>query len=390
VKIGISCYPSHGGSGVVATELGMELAKRGHEIHFISYAIPFRLKPYAEGIYFHEVSNTSYPLFQFPLYTMTLSAKMAEVADEAGLDLLHAHYAIPHAVCAHLAREVAKSRERLRVVTTLHGTDITLVGSDQSFRSITRYGIEMSDGVTAVSDFLRRRTVDVFHPRREIEVIPNFVDTTRYAPRAEALRHRERYARGGERILTHISNFRSSKRAPDAVRVLAAVRKEVPAVLLMVGDGPERTRSREVAVELGVERHVRYLGQMDAVEDVLSASDLFILPSENESFGLAALEAMSSGVPVIGTTAEGLPELIRFGETGYLVPVGDVAGMARRAIEVLSDRPLHQAMAAAARTLAVEKYEASHVVPMYERFYERVMERPSFIPPPLAPPEGLA
>jgi N-acetyl-alpha-D-glucosaminyl L-malate synthase BshA len=390
MKIGISCYPSHGGSGVVATELGMELAKRGHEVHFISYAIPFRLKPYSERIYFHEVTNMSYPLFQFPMYTMTLSAKMAEVADEMGLDILHAHYAIPHAVCAHLAREVARSRDRIRVATTLHGTDITLVGSDQSFRSITRYGIEMSDGVTAVSEFLRKRTLDVFKPRREVEVIPNFVDTVRYTPREESQTTRGRYARGGERILTHISNFRASKRAPDAVRVLAAVRKEVPAVLLMVGDGPERTRSREVAVELGVDRHVRYLGQMDAVEEVLSSSDLFLLPSENESFGLAALEAMSSGVPVIGTTAEGLPELIRFGETGYLVPVGDVAGMARRAIEVLSDRRLHASMATAARRLAVEEYEASRVVPMYERFYERLLERPSFIAPPLAPPEGLA
>ncbi len=390
MKIGISCYPSHGGSGVVATELGMELAKRGHEIHFISYAIPFRLKPHAEGIYFHEVSNTSYPLFQFPLYTMTLAAKMAEVADEVGLDVLHAHYAIPHAVCAHLAREVARTKDRLRVVTTLHGTDITLVGSDQSFRSITRYGIEMSDGVTAVSEFLRKRTVDVFAPKRDVEVIPNFVDTARYAPREGSACHRERYARSGEKILTHISNFRASKRAPDAVRVLAAVRREVPAVLLMVGDGPERTRSREVAVELGVERHVRYLGQMDAVEEVLAASDLFILPSENESFGLAALEAMSSGVPVIGTTAEGLPELIRFGETGYLVPVGDVEGMARRAVEVLSDAKLHTTMAAAARRLSVEKYEASRVVPLYEKFYEKVRERPVFIPPPLAPPEGLA
>jgi N-acetyl-alpha-D-glucosaminyl L-malate synthase BshA len=390
VRIGISCYPSHGGSGVVATELGMELAKRGHEVHFVSYAIPFRLKPYTERIFFHEVTNASYPLFQFPLYTMTLAAKLAEVADEVGLDVIHAHYAIPHAVCAYLAREVARSRERLRVVTTLFGTDITLVGSDQSFRAITRFGIEMSDGVTAVSDFLRRRTVDVFAPRREVEVIPNFVDTARYAPRGEGGPGRTRYARGGEKILTHISNFRASKRAPDAVRVLAAVRRETPAVLLMVGDGPERTRSREVAVELGVDRHVRYLGQMDCVEEVLAASDLFVLPSENESFGLAALEAMSSGVPVIGTTAEGLPELIRFGETGYLVPVGDVEGMARRAIEVLSDTKLHSRMSAAARQTAVERYEASRVIPLYEKFYEKVLERPSFIPPPLAPPEGVA
>ena len=390
MKVGISCYPSHGGSGVVATELGMELAKRGHEVHFVSYAIPFRLKPYSERIFFHEVTNASYPLFQFPLYTMTLAAKLAEVADEVGLDVIHAHYAIPHAVCAYLAREVALSRDRLRVVTTLHGTDITLVGSDQSFRAITRFGIERSDGVTAVSDFLRRRTVDVFAPRREVEVIPNFVDTARYVPRGDGGPCRSRYARDGEKVLTHISNFRASKRAPDAVRVLAAVRRETPAVLLMVGDGPERTRSREVAVELGVDRHVRYLGQMDAVEDVLAASDLFVLPSENESFGLAALEAMSSGVPVIGTTAEGLPELIRFGETGYLVPVGDVEGMARRAIEVLTDTKLQARMGAAARQTAVERYEASRVIPLYEKFYEKVLERPAFLPPPLAPPEGVA
>jgi N-acetyl-alpha-D-glucosaminyl L-malate synthase BshA len=390
MKIGISCYPSHGGSGVVATELGMELALRGHEVHFISYAVPFRLKPLSDKIFFHEVQMASYPLFQFPPYTLALAAKMAEVADETGLDVLHAHYAVPHAVCAYLARQVARTHDRIRLVTTLHGTDITLVGADQSFRSLTRFGIEQSDGVTAVSEFLRRKTMEVFEPRREIDVIPNFVDTARYAPRPEGPTSRERYAKRGERILAHISNFRSSKRAPDAVRVLAAVRREVPAILLMVGDGPERTLSREVAIELGVDKHVRYLGQMDAVEDIFSVSDLFLLPSANESFGLAALEAMSTGVPVIGTTAEGLPELIASGETGYLLPVGDVEGMARRAIEILSDGPLHAAMGGAARRLAVERYEASQVVPMYERFYERVLERPAFIPPPLGAPEGLA
>jgi N-acetyl-alpha-D-glucosaminyl L-malate synthase BshA len=390
MKIGISCYPSHGGSGVVATELGMELALQGHEIHFISYSVPFRLKPLSERIYFHEVMMASYPLFQFPPYTLALAAKMAEVADEAGLDVLHAHYAVPHAVCAYLARQVARSQERLRIVTTLHGTDITLVGSDQSFRSLTRFGIEQSDGVTAVSDFLRRKTVEVFSPRRGIDVIPNFVDTGRYAPRPEGPSTRERYAKGGERILTHISNFRASKRAPDAVRVLAAVRRETPAILLMVGDGPERTLSREVAIELGVDRYVRYLGQMDAVEEILAVSDLFILPSANESFGLAALEAMSTGVPVIGTTAEGLPELIESGRTGYLVPVGDVEGMARRAIEVLTDARLQASMANASRQLAVERYDASQVVPQYVRYYEQVLERPAFVPPPLAPPEALA
>lgn len=389
MKIGITCYPTHGGSGVVATELGMELARRGHEVHFISYQVPFRLNPYQENVTFHEVQILSYPLFQYPPYTLALAAKMAEVADEAELDVLHAHYAIPHAICGYLARQIVRST-KLRVVTTLHGTDITLVGSDTSFRGLTRFGIDQSDGVTAVSEFLRRKTIEVFSPRQSIRVIPNFVDTTRYAPQKTGGCHRERFAKKGERILIHISNFRPSKRVSDVVRVFAAVRREVPSVLLMVGDGIERTQSRDVAVELGVERHVRYLGQMDAVEDILGCGDLFILTSENESFGLAALEAMSSGVPVIGTTAEGLPELIRPGETGYLLPVGDVEGMARRAIEVLSDAKLHAAMVATSRRLAVEKYEASRVIPQYENFYAEVMGLPPRMPAHLAPPEGMA
>jgi L-malate glycosyltransferase len=389
MKIGISCYPTHGGSGVVATELGMELAKRGHEVHFISYAMPFRLKEFHENVVFHEVNVSSYPLFQYPPYTLALAAKMAEVADEVGLDVLHAHYAIPHAVCAYLARQVAAST-KLRIVTTLHGTDITLVGSDPSFRRLTRFGIDQSDGVTAVSEFLRRRTVEVFRPQRAIGVIPNFVDTERYAPREGGPCNRGQFAKKGERILVHISNFRPSKRVEDVVRVFAAVRREVPAVLLMVGDGNERTRSRDVAVELGVDRYVRYLGQMDAVEDVLCVGDLFLLTSQNESFGLAALEAMSSGVPVIGTTAEGLPELVQSGETGYLLPVGDVAGMSQRSIEILTDKARHAAMSQTARRVAVERYEASRVVPMYEEFYARLIGQPVSVPNHLAPPEGLA
>ena len=390
MKIGITCYPTHGGSGVVATELGMELARRGHVVHFISYQVLFRLKPYQENVFFHQVQITTYPLFQYPPYTLALAAKMAEVADEAELDVLHAHYAIPHAICGYLARQIAKST-KLRMVTTLHGTDITLVGSDPSFRPLTRFGIDQSDGVTAVSEFLRRKTVEVFGTERPIRVVPNFVDTARYVPRSSGLCRRERFAKKGERILVHISNFRPSKRVTDVVRVFAAVRREVPSVLLMVGDGVERTLSRDVAVELGVERHVRYLGQMDAVEDVLGCADLFLLTSENESFGLAALEAMSSGVPVIGTTAEGLPELIRPGETGFLLPVGDVEGMARRAIEILSDAKMHESMSAAARRIAVEKYEASRIVPMYENFYLETLELPPRLPAHLAPPgEGMA
>ena len=390
MKIGISCYPTHGGSGVVATELGIELARRGHEVHFISYSVPFRLKPYQGNVFFHEVQITSYPLFQYPPYTLALAAKMAEVADEEGLDVLHAHYAVPHAVCAYLGRQVAAST-KLRVVTTLHGTDITLVGSEPSFRSMTRFGIDQSDGVTAVSEFLRKKTVEVFRPQRAIQVIPNFVDTVRYAPRnGGGGCPKTQFAKKGEKILIHISNFRASKRAEDAVRVLAAVRREVPSVLLMVGDGPERARTRDIAVELGVERHVKYLGQLDAVEDVLQCGDLFLLPSANESFGLAALEAMATGVPVIGTTAEGLPELIQDGKTGYLLPVGDVASMSRRAIETLTDAKLHERMAGEARRVAVEEYEASRIVPKYEEFYARVTGQTIPARGYLAPPEGLA
>jgi N-acetyl-alpha-D-glucosaminyl L-malate synthase BshA len=389
MKIGITCYPTHGGSGVVATELGMELAKRGHEVHFISYQVPFRLNPYQDNVYFHEVQILTYPLFQYPPYTLALAAKMAEVADEAGLDVLHAHYAIPHAVCGYLARQIARST-KLRVVTTLHGTDITLVGSDASFKGLTRFGINESDGVTAVSEYLRRKTIEVFGPRRPIRVIPNFVDTTRYMPRKSGACRKERFAKKGERIVVHISNFRPSKRVMDVVRVFAAVRREVPSVLLMVGDGIQRSQSHDVAVELGVEKHVRYLGQMDAVEDILGCGDLFLLTSENESFGLAALEAMSSGVPVIGTTAEGLPELIRPEETGYLLPVGDVEGMARRAIEILSDPKKHAAMSAASRRIAEEKYDASRIVPLYENFYAETLDLPPRMPAHLAPPEGIA
>ena len=368
MKIGITCYPTHGGSGVVATELGMELAKRGHEVHFISYALPFRLKRFQENVVFHEVQMLAYPLFQYPPYTLALAAKLAEVADEVELDVLHAHYAVPHAVCAYLARMVSR-HETIKIVTTLHGTDITLVGADPSFRSLTRFGIEQSDGVTAVSRYLKEKTLEVFELSREIEVIPNFVDTARFAPRQDAACDRSHFARKDERILLHISNFRPSKRVEDVVRLFAAVRKEVPSRLLMVGDGPDRMPARELAEELGVEKWIRWLGQLDAVEDVLCVADLFVLTSKNESFGLAALEAMSVGVPVVATTAEGLPELVRSGETGYLAPVGDVETMGRRAVEVLSDPKRHAAMSEAARRVSIEHYDVAKIIPRYEGFY---------------------
>ena len=389
MKIGITCYPTHGGSGVVATELGMELARRGHEVHFISYALPFRLKQFEANVTFHEVQMLSYPLFQYPPYTLALAAKLAEVADENGLDVLHAHYAVPHAVCAYLARQVSKST-KLKIVTTLHGTDITLVGSDPSFHALTRFGIEQSDAVSAVSRYLREKTLEVFDLERGIDVIPNFVDTARFAPRAEGACRKEQFAKKGERLLLHISNFRPSKCVPDVVRVFAAVRREVPSRLLLVGDGPERVPAREVADELGVNKWIRWLGSVDAVEEVIGCADLFVLPSRNESFGLAALESMSGGVPVIGTAAEGLPELIQSGETGYLLPVGDVEGMARRSIEVLSDEKKHAAMSKAARAVAIERYEVGKVIPMYEDFYGRVLGAPVRVPQPFTPPDALA
>ncbi len=389
MKIGITCYPTHGGSGVVATELGMELARRGHEVHFISYALPFRLKQFQDNVVFHEVQMLAYPLFQYPPYTLALAAKLAEVADEYHLDVLHAHYAVPHAVCAYLARQVMKST-KLKIVTTLHGTDITLVGGDPSFRPLTRFGIEQSDGVTAVSRFLREKTLEVFELENSIEVIPNFVDTAKFAPLAERNCSKDQFTKKGERLLLHISNFRASKCVPDVVRVFAAVRREVPSRLLLVGDGPERVPSRDVADELGVTKWIRWLGQLDAVEDVIGCADLFILPSRNESFGLAALEAMSAGVPVIASNAEGLPELVRNGETGYLLPVGDVEGMARRSIEMLSDAKRHAAMSEASRRVAIESYEVGKVIPMYEEFYGRVLGHPIRVPQPFTPPEGLA
>jgi L-malate glycosyltransferase len=389
VKIGITCYPTHGGSGVVATELGMELARRGHEVHFISYALPFRLKQFQENVVFHEVQMLAYPLFQYPPYTLALAAKLAEVADEIGLDVLHAHYAIPHAVCAYLARQVARSNQ-FKIVTTLHGTDITLVGGDPSFRPLTRFGIEQSDGVTAVSKYLRQQTIDVFDPKREIEVIPNFVDTVRFAPRNDGPCVKEQFAKKGERVLLHISNFRPSKRVPDAVRTFAAVRREVPSRLLLVGDGPDRVPAREVAEKLGVAKWIRWLGPLDAVEDVFCVADLFLLPSQNESFGLAGLEAMSAGVPVVASNAEGLPELVRNGETGFVLPVGDVEGMARRATEILSDETKHAAMSQAARRVAIENYAVESIIPMYEEFYGRVLGHPVRVPEPFRPPDALA
>jgi N-acetyl-alpha-D-glucosaminyl L-malate synthase BshA len=375
MRIGITCYPTYGGSGVVASELGLELAKKGHEVHFISYELPFRLARYQENIFFHGVEVMLYPLFKYPPYTLALAAKMAEVVQEQDLELLHVHYAIPHAICAYLAKAMLKAKAP-KVVTTLHGTDITLVGYDKSFFQITKFGIEESDGITAVSEYLRRETLEKFCTTCQVEVIPNFVDTTRYMPFAgNACCDRKRFARPDEAVLMHVSNFRPTKRVPDVVEIFAKVRKERKAKLLLIGDGPEMPRVVEKAQRLGVQEDVVYLGKQDPLEHLLGIADVFLMPSETESFGLAGLEAMACGVPVVGSRIGGLPELVVHGECGYLEPMGDTDTMARRVLELLGDRDKLAAFGANARERTVKHFEAQDIVPLYERYYREVMER---------------
>jgi N-acetyl-alpha-D-glucosaminyl L-malate synthase BshA len=375
MKIGITCYPTYGGSGVVASELGLELAKKGHEVHFISYELPFRLARYQENIFFHGVEVMLYPLFKYPPYTLALAAKMAEVAQEQDLELLHVHYAIPHAICAYLAKAMLKAKAP-KVVTTLHGTDITLVGYDKSFFQITKFGIEESDGITAVSEYLRRETLEKFCTACQVEVIPNFVDTTRYMPFAgKACCDRKRFARPDEAVLMHVSNFRPTKRVPDVVEIFAKVRKERKSKLLLIGDGPEMPRVVEKSQALGVQEDVVYLGKQDPLEHLLGIADVFLMPSETESFGLAGLEAMACGVPVVGSRIGGLPELVVHGECGYLEPMGDTDAMARRVLELLGDRDKLGNFGANARERTVEHFEARNIVPLYERYYREVMER---------------
>jgi N-acetyl-alpha-D-glucosaminyl L-malate synthase BshA len=369
MRIGITCHPTYGGSGAVATELGIALAHRGHEVHFITYRQPFRLPSFLPGIYFHEVDVGRYPLFEYPPYDLALAVRMHEVVLGHNLDLLHCHYAIPHATSAWIAREMLQpTRPDIKVLTTLHGTDITIVGQDPSFHPITKFSIEKSDGLTAVSKFLQRETVQAFGCAGcRIEVIPNFVDPTvynraRYAADAQAFD-------GSRRVLMHISNFRPVKRVGDIVRTFARVNAEVPSVLVMVGDGPDRIVAEQEARALGVERHVFFLGKVDFVASLLASADLFLIPTDRESFGLSALEALASGTPVIGANAGGLPEVVRDGETGVLCDVGDVDAMARAAIAILRDRDRWSAMSAHAAADARARFAQDDVVARYEQFY---------------------
>ena len=373
MKIGITCYPTYGGSGAVATELGLELARRGHEVHFITYDSPFRLRGYEERVYFHQVETRMgrYPLFDHYPYTLALASKQHEVATREGLDVLHVHYAIPHATTAFLAREMLRGERDLRVITTLHGTDITLVGQESSFYAITKFSIERSDAVTAVSTYLRDETYRAFGcVSCDLKVIPNFVNLNEYKPGEPT--GRLGLAPDDHKLITHISNFREVKRVKDVVRVFTRIQRAMPATLVMIGDGPERVDAENEARELGVAQDVKFLGRLDTVASLLQASDLFILPSQTESFGLAALEAMACGSPVVATRAGGLPEVVDDGVNGILEPVGSVEAMGRRAVELLRSAERHEAMGQAAIAKA-RSFSADRVVPMYESLYEEVL-----------------
>jgi N-acetyl-alpha-D-glucosaminyl L-malate synthase BshA len=364
MKIGITCYPTYGGSGIVATELGLELARRGHEVHFITYANPIRLDTATDRVAYHEVEVSAYPLFQYPPYCLALATRMAEVAERHALDILHVHYAIPHSISALLARNLLKPRRYLPFVTTLHGTDVTLVGQEPSFFPITRYSIEESDGVTSISEHLRQETLDVFGVEKPIEVIPNFVCTSTYRPAPD---------REPGLVMMHISNFRPVKRVVDCIRILAEVRKQVPAELWMVGDGPDRSAAEAMAQDLGVHAHVRFMGKQSQVWNLLPQADVLLLPSRMESFGLAALEGMSCGLVPIASRVGGLPEVITDGEDGFLCAMGDVAEFAGRAVQVFTSSELRHRLSAAARAKAERQYSSTLVLPRYEAFYQRMI-----------------
>ena len=361
----------------MATELGLELAQRGYEIHFISYAPPIRLTGPHTNIHYHEVEVSRYPLFDYPPYDLALATRMAEVAELYELDLLHVHYAIPHSVSAMLARQMLAAKRKLPFVTTLHGTDITLVGQDRSYLPITRFSIMESDGVTAISQYLRERTQREFDIKNHIEVIFNFVNVEIYCRGQEWARRRAEYAPEGERILVHLSNFRPIKRITDVVEIFDRVRKQIPAKLLLIGDGPDRSQAEWLAVQKGIHDDVLFLGKQDNVREKLALADIMLLPSELESFGLAALEAMACEVVPVVTRVGGLPEVIDHGKTGFLAPVGDVDTMARYSLELLTDQARLKSMGHAARESARERFSATKIIPQYEDFYRRVLERSS-------------
>ncbi|HMB92976.1 MAG TPA: N-acetyl-alpha-D-glucosaminyl L-malate synthase BshA [Rhodothermales bacterium] len=376
MKIGITCYPVYGGSGVVATELGKALAARGHNIHFIAYSLPFRLAHITENITFHEVNVNTYPLFEYPPYSLALTSKMVDAVKYEKLDLLHVHYAIPHATSAVLARQIlALQGLHVPVVTTLHGTDITIVGQDPSFEPVVTYSINESDGVTAVSDYLRQETYDHFDITNGIEVIPNFIDTERFH-RLNKEHFKRALCPNGEKVLVHVSNFRPVKRAADVVHIFHRLRQEgLEVKLLLVGDGPDRVPTEHLARELGVYDDIRFLGKQEPIEEILSIADLFVMPSGSETFGLAGLEAMACNVPVLCSDIGGLPELIGDSMAGCLCPLGDIDAFTNCARSILTDDARHAQMAQAARDRAVNVFDIKHIIPKYEAYYERVRDQ---------------
>jgi len=376
MKIGITCYPTYGGSGVVATELGIELAARGHEVHFITYSQPFRLTGRETNIRYHEVPVSNYPLFEYPPYDLALATRMAEVAEFYALDLLHVHYAIPHSVSALLARQMLAARGRhLPFITTLHGTDITLVGLDRSYLPITKFGIDESDGVTAISEHLRQRTLASFGTTRPIEVIHNFVNCDVYKRDPDLVAHqRPRFAREHERLIVHLSNFRPVKRVLDVIEVFARIAAVIPSRLLLIGDGPDRSAAEFLAMRLKVADRVDFLGKQENVNELLACADLMLMPSEMESFGLAALEAMACNVPAISTRVGGVPELIDDGINGLLYEVGAIDDMAAGAIMLLNDPARFEAMSTAARRTAQDRFCSTRIIPHYETYYQQIVD----------------
>jgi N-acetyl-alpha-D-glucosaminyl L-malate synthase BshA len=373
MKIGINCYPTYGGSGVVATELGKALALQGHQVHFISYAMPHRLSSFVENIYYHEVEISNYPLFEHQLYGLSLTSKMLEVIEYEKLDLMHVHYAIPHAVSGYLAKQILKKNNSdIKLVTTLHGTDITLAGLEPSFLPLVKFSIEESDGVTAVSRFLKEKTLTNYHIEKDIEVIHNFIDTEAYKPEPNEVL-RKHIAPESEKVLVHVSNFRKVKRVTDTILILQHIKKKLPAKLLLVGDGPDRSECERLARELNLQDDVKFLGKQDNLPEILSASDLFLMPSQSESFGLSALEAMACGVPVVSSSVGGLPELILQNETGFIAEFGDVERMAKYSIDLLKNDRKRKIFSQNSRERAIKQFETSLIVPQYINYYEKIL-----------------
>lgn len=378
MKIGIVCYPTHGGSGVVATELGAALAENGHSVHIISYAIPFRFESFRKNLTYHEVEVSAYPLFRYPPYDLALAGTIMEVAQQYGLDILHAHYAIPHAISGHLAREMLNGDSaNLRLITTLHGTDITIIGQQRIFQRITRFGIRQSDGVTSVSNELKDRVLDTIDcGAQDIEVIPNFIDTERFRPGC-CPDKRAQLAAPDEKIVVHVSNFREVKRPLDVVSAFAIAARETKARLVMIGDGPELGACKELARELGIFERCTFPGTYDAIWELLPQADVFFLPSDYESFGLSALEAMACGVPVVASNTGGLPEVVEDGVSGFLHTPGNVDAMAASIRKLLSDDELAKKMGAAARERASSKFRREALLPVWEAYYERILSQPA-------------